>query len=252
MKIFKKPLSLLLSFFLLTFAFSPLTASAETFKNKEINYVSLGDSLAAGVTPYGGWGPGYPHYLTEMLKTKNNVNPSYFGVPGYTTNDILLDLTDASRSHHKPLKKALRKADIVTLDIGAIDILSKMLAGQQITQKDIKNTVNNIATILVIIKKMNPKAKVYVMGYYNPFPHPNSAYAPYVPTILYALNNFNNSVEAVSRFLGAEFVPTATLVQANYSTYLPNPNNIHLSAEGYQGVANEFWMAINGKRLAVN
>ena len=51
----------------------------------------------------------------------------------------------------------------------------------------------------------------------------------------------------ISLFLGATFVPTSNLIQENYLTYLPNPNEIHLSAEGYQAIANEFWTNIENK-----
>ncbi|MFG6496189.1 GDSL-type esterase/lipase family protein [Fictibacillus sp. UD] len=251
MKLFKKPLAFFLSFFLLIFSLTPLTVSANSSKQSAINYVSLGDSLAAGITPYKSIGPGYPHYLTELLKSQGNVNPSYFGVPGYTSSDVIQDLTDPSRPNHNPMKKALRKAHIVTIDIGAIDVLAKMQAGQQITHADIKNTVNNVAKILVIIKTINPKAKVYVMGYYNPFPHPNSLYAPYVPTLLYALQQYNQSVEVIASFMNVTFVPTAHLVQANYVNYLPNPNDIHLSAEGYQAIADAFFNAIKSNQTSL-
>lgn len=251
MKLFKKPFAFSLSFFLLIFTLTPVTASANSFNQRGINYVSLGDSLAAGITPYRSIGPGYPHYLTELLKSQGNVNPSYFGVPGYTSSDVIQDLTDPSRPYHTPMKKALRNAHIVTIDIGAIDVLAKMQAGQQVTNADIKNTVNNVAKILVMIKTLNPKAKVYVMGYYNPFPHSSSIFAPYVPTLLYALQQYNQSVEAISLVMDVTFVPTAHLVQSNYVTYLPNPNDIHLSAEGYQAITNAFFNVIMSSQTSL-
>ncbi|MDR6998873.1 hypothetical protein [Neobacillus niacini] len=44
---------------------------------------------------------------------------------------------------------------------------------------------------------------------------------------------------------GDTFVPTEDLIAKHYEEYIPNPTNIHLSLEGYQIVAKEFWKVID-------
>ncbi|WNB92440.1 SGNH/GDSL hydrolase family protein [Bacillus sp. NEB1478] len=245
----KKQLPLLLSLLLLSLFFSPLKANAATNENNHITYVALGDSLAAGVTPTNSLGLGYPHYLTGILQQANyTVTPGFFGIPGYTSSDVLNDLTVPTRPLYYPLQNAIKQADIVTIDIGANDILKKLTTGQQVKNTDIQKTVSNLTAILVDIKKKNPSAKVYVMGYYNPFPHANSLYAPYVPTLVSVLNKYNLMAEGISKLLNATFVPTASIIQSNYVVYLTNPNNIHLSPAGYQAVAAEFFKAIQSNK----
>ncbi len=40
------------------------------------------------------------------------------------------------------------------------------------------------------------------------------------------------------------YVPTEKVISKHYEEYLPNPQDIHLSLEGYRTVAKEFWKAI--------
>jgi lysophospholipase L1-like esterase len=100
----------------------------------------------------------------------------------------------------------------------------------------------NLQIILHKIDQLNPNAKVYVMGYYNPF--------PYYPAELQAqllslLGTLNGVIEARAAANGDTFVATEDIIAKNYETYIPNPANIHLSLEGYQIVAKEFWKAID-------
>jgi len=89
---------------------------------------------------------------------------------------------------------------------------------------------------------MNPNADVYVMGYYNPFP-----YAPqeHQPALLQLLASLNQKIEAVTTANAYTYIPTDKVISKNYETYLPNPENFHLSEEGYQVIAKEFWKKID-------
>lgn len=97
-------------------AFSPLSVQAEGKNTNTINYVALGDSLAAGVLSDGTLGYGY----VEMIKSdlKNNgyeVNVHNKGVPGATSGDVLARLSGIDE---------LADADIITISAGANDILA--------------------------------------------------------------------------------------------------------------------------------
>jgi lysophospholipase L1-like esterase len=103
------------------------------------------------------------------------------------------------------------------------------------------NVQNNLNYILATIDALNPNVDVYVMSYYNPFPYLAKEQQESLMSLLDHLNivikeaaNINNNV----------YVPTDKVIAKHYQDYLPNPQDIHLSLEGYQVVAKEFWKAI--------
>ena len=79
------------------------------------------------------------------------------------------------------------------------------------------------------------------MGYYNSFPYYEEALQSQFKMLLGVMNN---SIKTTAEKVGAIFVPTADVVAKNVASYLPNPENIHLSEAGYQAVANEAFLPI--------
>lgn len=149
------------------------------------------------------------------------------------------------------MREGLREAEFITIDIGGNDLLPVVKAGLANPtdpanllniQKAIIKTTFNINTILATIDGLNPDAKVYVMGYYNVLPYLPE---PLQPVLLPILDTFNNAIESTASANGDNFVPTAKIIAKDYQTYLPNPKDIHLSLEGYQIVAKEFWKYID-------
>ena len=105
---------LVLVVFLLVFA--PLSALADTEKSKTVNYVALGDSLAAGVLSDNKLGTGYVDIITEELKALGyEVNLKNAGVPGAQSPDVLQALGEIEE---------LANADIITISVGANDALA--------------------------------------------------------------------------------------------------------------------------------
>ena len=167
--------------------------------NKTVDYVALGDSLAAGQKPtaIGStstklYGTSYPKFIRDDLSGKGLLN-SYanFGVSGYQTGHIFSDLNDSNSATYK----AITLADIITLDIGANDLLSGLEAeegdvstlleglaimddtqmAELITYIDslesgaVQYVAGQVAYIVTQIKGIRPDADIYVMGYYNAF-----------------------------------------------------------------------------------
>ncbi|WP_237562938.1 SGNH/GDSL hydrolase family protein [Bacillus dakarensis] len=241
MKIGKQFKSLIMVGALLTL---PLSALANVPEKKVIDYVAMGDSLAAGITPDGDDGLGYPDYIKQRFEqsqyTINFNNDSAKG--GYTTIDLMKDMENES------LRDAIKEAELITIDIGANDVLPVLNAFlvQRATPEDIdraiENTTANIGEILNEIEGINPNAKVYVMGYYNPMPHILPGHQPLIEQLLETLNG---AIEQVTDINGDTFVPTAKVIAKDPDTYLPNPEDIHLSEEGYQQIAKEFWKKID-------
>lgn len=217
---------------------TPSLSFAKPLKKTEVEYVSLGDSLAAGQTPYGEMGFGYADFLKErMEQSQYEVDFTNFGVSGYTSfhllRDVLLDVN---------VRNEIQSADMVTLDIGANDVLGVLKFNPSQAANVIDSVANNLNVILATIDELNPKVDVYVMGYYNPFVYlPLAQQAQLMPL----MNGLNKSIEEVSRLNGDVFVPTAEVIAEDSTSYLPNHENIHLSLQGYEVIAKEFWKALD-------
>jgi lysophospholipase L1-like esterase len=215
----------------------PGSVDAKTVKKGTLNYVALGDSLAAGYVPDASLGravdkDGYPDYLEDRLEQSNyDTHLHNFGVGGYKTTDVLAQLNQPT------VLAQVMNADIITLDIGANDALGA-LANPALAQQEVANALVNIGVILGTIRHFNPEAKVYVMGYYNPFPF--DARAQLVDPLL---DIMNTNLEAIAGSFNTQFVPTADVVAENYQSYL-TPFDIHLTEEGYKAVSKEFWKAL--------
>ncbi|CZQ96278.1 Hypothetical protein Tpal_1982 [Trichococcus palustris] len=237
------------SLFLLSFMATG-TASANT-NMKTIDYVALGDSLAAGQNPYGTeHGYSYPNSIKNMLASSGNPG-SYqnFGVSGYTTWDILNQLNNPK------IQKFLTNAEIVTLDVGANDILglpavqaylaapsaSTLSTAQTVVMAELPNIGYRIGTIISSIKGINPTAKIYVMGYYDAFPSN--------PELIGLIQGLNGAILSAAAATGVTYVNTwGTVTPAD----LPNASDIHPNHEGYKAIsadfcsviADDFWAAI--------
>jgi len=220
----------------------------------QYNYVSLGDSLAAGQTPY--LIPdsyGYTNIIADKLAGAGVLgNYGDYGVSGYTTSGVINQITKPA------VLSALASAQIVTLDIGANDILrlpevQAYLAGQgnlqdvhiAVTAK-LNEVAVNIGTIVGIIKTANPYAKIYVMGYYNAFPN-----NPELSPIIEGLNTaITGSVDSCNLALEAQSLPIVTYVDTmssmnkHLTKYLPNIVDIHPTVQGYRAIAMDFWAFI--------
>ncbi|WP_126052062.1 SGNH/GDSL hydrolase family protein [Siminovitchia acidinfaciens] len=217
--------------------FLPLTAFAKGPDKKVVDYVALGDSLAAGMTPTGGLDLGYADYLVSRFEqSQYTVGYTNFGVPGYTSTHLMQDVLTRADVQGK-----ITEAEFITVDIGANDLLKALNTPDQIPA--VMGTVAvNLQAVLSTIDQLNPKAKVYVMGYYNPFPHyPQEQQDALLPL----LGTLNQVIESRAAANGDTFVPTEKIIAKHYEVYLPNPSNIHLSKEGYQLVAKEFWKNID-------
>jgi len=173
----------------------PVGANAEERKDliapswvTQVDYVALGDSLAHGMNEVGIIGLGYADFVAQALQ-KEGLITSYnkgFAYTGYTTKNVLEDLqNDVEKpvvgfgypNEQVKLRTSIKEAEIITLTAGANDLIP-ILKESQTTGinavailKASQDAVKNITAILAEIKKLNPNAQVYVMGYYNSFPY---------------------------------------------------------------------------------
>ena len=239
-----------------TLLLSPAITSAQSVEEQKVDYLALGDSLAAGQTPNNTFGKGYTDFIGSQLE-KIGVLASFdkrFAVSGYTTTNLLNDIqTNVAKpdlnGNRVEIQSAIKNAEIITIDAGANDLLQQIeinrttreiIVDQEKLTTALNGVAENLATILTQIKSLNPKADIYIMGYYNPFP-----YLPDQTQITSLLSLLNKTISDVGDTLDVAYIPTSASFEQNARVYLPNPLDIHPNVAGYLVLANEFWKAIN-------
>ncbi|HSO57736.1 MAG TPA: GDSL-type esterase/lipase family protein [Paenisporosarcina sp.] len=238
--------------FVLLVAFLVPTASANT---EAVRYLALGDSLAAGMTPTNQIDKGYADYAADYLQGKNMLNSfsKDFSYPGDTTDDLLSKLTT-----NVQLQEAVKQSNTITISAGANDLLkdAKFDSEKQILIIDetkvpatLQKLAINYTMILKSIKELNPNAKVFVMGYYFPYPYVADVQKPKLIELTHTLNK---TIQLASVSQGATFVSIYEKFGDDPKKYLPNPINIHPNAEGYMLMSEAFLASLANPTVVVN
>lgn len=99
-------------------------------QDNELKYVSLGDSVAYGLSAPSqqGYAKMFNNYLNTVKKPGTTVSFWDLGVPGYTTIDLLGKVLGDTET-----RTALDGADIVTINIGSNNLLSTMVGAALIS-----------------------------------------------------------------------------------------------------------------------
>lgn len=141
------------------------------------HYTAIGDSLTTGAGAWlsGGFAPAYRRMAESRLRT--SVGYENLGVNGLTSQKLLPMVQSDPR-----MRAALRRADIITVSIGANDLrpYTKAIAdgsglqGSQIHQV-LNRTKGNVRQIVYNLYQIkSPQRKPFIIrmvGVYNPFPN---------------------------------------------------------------------------------
>lgn len=269
-KTIKSILVLILAFSVLVLVATPAMALTLT---KQIDYAAFGDSVAAGVladpvhpgsTLYSNLG--YTDDINNMLRStglKGNFSEDFC-----TSGQTAAGLVKQIGYNQAKFQSLVGAAEIVTLDVGANDLLGplyayyekclaegipmtvegampallQMINNLNTTGKDVQA---NIQTILQGMLKANKNVKIYVMGYYNPLPALKDQYNIDLSLFVVYFNTFiARAVANVAlKNLGASITYVPTLVPM--ATVHPAANllfpDIHPTPVGYQLIADQFW-----------
>lgn len=188
-------------------------------KDNNVYYLSLGDSYALGMTPYGGYDYGYSDYIRDYLKDNGKLEKyiSGFAKSGYRTIDLIRDIEDNKEIYVEnekiSLKQALIKADLVTLSIGTNDILS--MTSLKLDDMCINEAMDDMEILLKKIREYC-KEKVIAIGYFNIEKNDISLFA-------------NKKYKELCDKYNIIYIDVSDLSQK----YFPNPNDIHPSKDGY-------------------
>ena len=189
-------------------------------------YVSLGDSLTAGVG-VDDYTKSYPYLLARSLAGTASVELKNFSWPGAKTKDVLASLPAA----------LAEKPDIVTLLVGVNDIHDRKMTAAEFEQ--------NYRVILETLTKKT-KAKIYVIS----IPY-IGARALLLPPFNYYFNYETTKFNGIIRRLAGEYklpyidiaTPTRALFKNDESLY--SVDAFHPSAAGYKLWADILYADIN-------
>ena len=148
-----------------------LLLPTQTLANEREVYVALGDSLAAGQTPYSQIDAGYTDLIALQLAKQGKLQhfTKELTFPGYRVSDVI----DSVKSEQaEPL---LKQATLITISAGANNLLPLIshnpqqgtLNFSQLNANFALNTLRQeMAELLKLVREKAPNADIYVMGYY--------------------------------------------------------------------------------------
>lgn len=215
--------------------------------DKKVYYLALGDSLANGDGAYGKEIRSYSDYVSDYLKNKNLLETyvDEFAQSGYRTTDLINSITDNKKvsvnKKQVTLQNALIKADLVTVSIGANDILNKINTESPIDYASLYNYIDDLGDDLeelLSLMREYCKEDIVLVGYYNPYPYLNNVNTDNVFSYL------NSKYEKISKEYDVIYVEISTLFKEN-PQFLPNENDIHPSKDGYRAISGEIISAVN-------
>ena len=215
--------------------------------DKKVYYLALGDSLAKGEGPSGTKVKGYTTLVKEYLKEKNILETyiDKFAENGKRTTDLINDINDNKKTKIKnkqiTIQNVLIKADLVTLSIGANDILNKINIEEAIDYNQIYNYIDDSNKDLEkLLKLMREYCKedILLIGYYNPYPYLNNKKTNDI------FDYLNKKYKETADKYNVTYIEISDLFKEN-PNFLPNENDIHPSEEAYKAISNQIITAIN-------
>lgn len=255
----KRLIVLTLGLVMLAFSNSPTLVTAAA--SNSFHYAALGDSLSAGQTPYQTVDNGYTDFLADHFEKSQPTNfTKAFAVPGYTSQDVLDDIINNRTIGDKSIQDVIREADVLTLTVGANDILREATIDPENGTVEIDpakipvilaTLTENLNGILGEINSLNPNVMVYVSGYYFSFPYLPDDQKPQLQLLMSLLND---TIQNVSLEQGMSFVSMDSvneIFQEDPGTFLPNPLDIHPSSDGYKLITEQFIQVIEGHKQMV-
>lgn len=224
-----------------------LIVSATKVEAQEI-YIPLGDSLAAGQTPYRQIDAGYTDLIALRLSYDNDIQfySKELTFPGYTVANVL------QRIEQPDAKSLLSKATLITISAGANDLLQivqhrpqegTLMFSQLAADFSLNQVRQNMGELLQQLTEAAPNAEIYVIGYYFPYSHVHPTQREGTAQQLQVLNTI---LQQQAEEHGASFIK----VDSNFDKYLPNAVDVHPTMEGYLTMANAFLQQYNGTILA--
>lgn len=196
--------------------------------------VALGDSLTRGTGDV--TGKGYVGYMMDHLKEQSPQTPLLYnlGIRGQTSVQL------SQQVKQKQVQRQLQQADLIVMSIGGNDLFRGGRVFRELEAAKLKAVnqayLKNLEAILSAIRKVNPQAKVLLIGLYNPFSQQEDG-----AVTSKVVRDWNNqTAEVCAKYPPTLLVPTYDLFQLQVEDYLYS-DKFHPNSEGYR---------LMGERLA--
>ncbi|WP_342526166.1 SGNH/GDSL hydrolase family protein [Chryseomicrobium sp. FSL W7-1435] len=224
-----------------------ITVSLPAYANAQQVYVALGDSIAAGQTPYRQIDQGYTDLIAGELARNGQLAlfSKDLAFPGFTAEQVLESIQSDEA------QDLVKQATLITISAGANDLLRIVnanpdqgtLAYQQL-QADfsLNQARKSIDTLLQELQQLAPQAEIYLVGYYFAYPHVAEFQKRGTEK---ELNRLNQILEQTAEKYGANFVSVEDRMNTELKAYVPNPADVHPVQEGYRQIANSFFDEYN-------
>lgn len=190
--------------------------------NNNLNYVTLGDSLSKGVTPYFANGYGYSNYIVDYLKKNKKLN-SYnddFTSVDYRITDLINLININYETNNQTINQAIHSADIITISVGMQELYYKINTNDTNIYTYIDKMLEDTEELFTLIRKNNSK-KIYMLGYYNT-----------KNTNQDLFNYANIKLKEICQKNKITYIDTQSIFYKN-TTYFENPNSFNPNLQGY-------------------
>lgn len=190
--------------------------------NNNLNYVTLGDSLSKGVTPYFANGYGYSNYIVDYLKKNNKLNSyndDFTGVD-YRITDLINLININYETNNQTINQAIHSADIITISVGMQELYYKINTNNTNIYTYIDKMLEDTEELFTLIRKNNNK-KIYMLGYYNT-----------KNTNQDLFNYANIKLKEICQKNKITYIDTQSIFYKN-TTYFENPNSFNPNLQGY-------------------
>lgn len=208
-----------------------LEGTLNLFK-KDLKVVSIGDSLTQGIGDETESG-GYVGILNHTFEANSlNISIENYGKRGNRSDQLL------KRLEEKEIASSIKKADVVLITIGANDIMKVFknnFTNLQLEpfEEERLRYIERLKEIFNKIHKLNPDAKIYLIGFYNPF----EKYFSDIEELEMIITSWNETGRSITEELGyAEYIPIADLF-ADPNMNLLADDYFHPNTSAYKLIA---------------
>ncbi|MDN4525657.1 GDSL-type esterase/lipase family protein [Fictibacillus fluitans] len=222
-------------------SFSHYKDSEAKDEGKDFTMLALGDSLSYGVGNSGN--SGYVGNVEKRLEGQLNkeITVEDYGVPDDTSAQLL------KRLQSEQLKSSVSGAEMIFLNIGMNDYLNSLLTsksrpkeGNQIIRKALLTYQHNLKAAFQKIRRENPKARIYMVGIYNPFPNRTDKLQE--SKLIHQWNR--TAVEVASHQKNTTFVSVEDVfIGKNKKDYFSD--ELHPNKKGYTLIGSEVYKHLN-------
>lgn len=211
--------------------------------SEPVYITAIGDSLTQGIGDETKQG-GYVGVLEEVFnKHKSTGTFDNFGKQGNRSDQLLKRLNEPA------INSSIQRANIVLITIGANDIMQVLK--ENITNLEMddftterQNYENRLVKIIGKIKRINPAADIYLLGFYNPF----ARYFKDIQELETIAKDWNTAGENVTKKIDhTYFIPMMDLFDNTFKEVFAD-DNFHPNHLGYRLIAERVLEYVNKEK----